>query len=439
MSACVPWYGIAPNLDSAPLPAATLSGGQTSLSYNYSEEPDRVFQQMANNIGILNSKRFVEGRRLFHTSFNDGRHSEHSDTNPVFSAHIGQLGPRYNEVSCIGCHQLNGRTQAAAVGTPFAGSVLTGATIANGRRTPDPTYGLNVLQKTSTAGAPDYSVKVQSYTTTVRTLADGEKVELQKPAYAFSGPTPALYSARQAPQVIGVGLLEALTEASIVALSDPNDANGDGIRGIPNLVTDAETGQARVGRFGWKAGKASVRHQAAEALVEDMGVVSPVYPSRGCQKAAADCRSNPQGTGVNETELQRITQYLELLAVPAQRSLRSAFPAGVRVSPEHEVNEAQVARGATLFAQANCTGCHTASLKTGKTHPFAELRDQTIHPYTNLLLHDMGAGLADNVVEGKALGSMWRTAPLWGDRLAAVRPGRRDQRALPARRPRAAR
>jgi len=409
-----PWYGIAPNLDSAALPPETLSGGQTSLSYNYSEEPMRVFQQMANNIGIQNTKRFVEGRRLFHTSFIDGRHSEHPESNPVFSAHAGQLGPRYNQVSCIACHALNGRTAAPAAGTVFAGTVLTGTAGADGRRVPDATYGLNVLQKAAAAGAADYGVSVQAYTTTVRTLADGEKVELQKPVYAFKGPVPAQYSARQAPQVIGVGLLEALPEGTVLALADPADANGDGIRGVANLVTDPETGQTRLGRFGWKAAKASVRHQAAEALVNDMGVVSPVYPSRSCQRAAADCRSNPLGTGVNEQELQRVVQYLELLAVPAQRSLRSAFPAGVRVSPEHEVNPAQVTRGAQLFAQVNCTACHVATLKTGTTHPFAELRDQTIHPYTNLLLHDMGAGLADTVAEGKAQPSMWRTAPLWG-------------------------
>jgi len=409
-----PWYGIAPNLDSAPLPPETLSGGQTSLSYNYSEEPMRVFQQMANNIGIQNTKRFVEGRRLFHTSFVDGRHSEHPESNPVFSTHAAQLGPRYNQVSCIGCHALNGRTAAPAAGAVFAGTVLTGTAGADGKRVPDPTYGLNVLQKASAGGAADYSVNVQSYTTTVRTLADGEQVALQKPVYAFKGPVPAQYSPRQAPQVIGVGLLEALPESTVLALADPGDANGDGIRGVPNLVTDPESGQARLGRFGWKAGKASLRHQAAEALVNDLGVVSPVYPSRSCQRAAADCRTNPQGTGLNDQELQRVVQYLQLLAVPAQRSLRSAFPAGVRVSPEHEVNPAQVARGAQLFAQVNCTGCHTATLKTGKTHPLAELRDQTIHPYTNLLLHDMGAGLADTVAEGKAQPSMWRTAPLWG-------------------------
>ncbi len=408
-----PWYGIAPNLDSAPLPDSTLLGGQTSLSYNYSEEPMRVFQQMANNIGIQNSKRFVEGRRLFHTSFADGKHSEHPDENPVFSAHANQLGPRFNEVSCIACHQQNGRSAAPTAGSRFTATILTGTVGSNGKRTPDGTYGLNVLQRTQ-SGGPDYSVNVKRYDTTVRTLSGGETVELQKPVYEFKGPVPAQFSARQAPQVIGMGLIEALPETTILALADPDDKNGDGVRGIANLVADPETGQTRVGRYGWKAAKASLRHQAAEALVNDMGVVSPVYPSRSCQQGSADCRTKPQGQGLNAQELERLTQYVELLAVPAQRSLRSGFPSDARVSPEHNVDPGKIERGASLFTQANCAACHTATLKTGNTHPLAELRNQTIHPYTNLLLHDMGTGLADNVAEGKAQPNMWRTAPLWG-------------------------
>ncbi|WKB55338.1 di-heme oxidoredictase family protein [Eleftheria terrae] len=409
-----PWYGVAPNLDSEPLPEAALLGGQTSVSYNYSDEPMRMFQQMANNIGIGNTKRFVEGRRLFHTSFADGRHSEHPDVNPVFSAHIGQLGPRFNQSSCIACHSGNGRTRAPALGTPLEATVLTGAAGADGERRPDPVYGFNIQQRAGSPGAPDHSVTVQRFETSVRTLPDGEKVELQKPVYAFKGPVPAQYSVRQAPQVIGMGLLEALSEDSIVALADPDDRNQDGVRGVPNFVLDPETGQTRLGRFGWKAAKASVRHQAAEALVNDMGVVSPVYPSRRCQQGAPDCRSRPEGSGVSESELQRLSQYLQLIGVPAQRSLRSGYPAGIRVSPEHDVNPQRIARGATAFAQARCTACHVAQLKTGNTHPFAELRNQVIRPYADLLLHDMGPGLADTLAEGRAQPSMWRTAPLWG-------------------------
>jgi CxxC motif-containing protein (DUF1111 family) len=412
----VPWYGVAPRLNSAPLPEAALSGGTASLSYNYSEEPMRVFQQMANNIGIVNAKRFVQGRRLFHTSFLDGKHSEHPDDNPVFTSHVNQLGPRFNQERCIACHTLNGRSLAPTIGARLDSmAVLTAAASSTGAvPVPDPTYGLNVQQRARDAGAADLSVSVQSYTTTMYTLPDGEKVELQKPNYAFKGQTPAKYSVRQAAQVVGMGLIEALDENTILALADPTDANGDGVRGVPNWVTDPENGKVHLGRYGWKAAKATLRQQVGDALLKDIGVTSPVFPSRGCQKMDADCRTPVGATGISETELERMSDYLSLLAVPAQRSLRSGFPADTRVSPEHTLDPAQIVRGSALFAQAQCVACHTPQMKTGSNHPFAELRNQTIHPYTNLLLHDMGPGLADTLAEGKATASMWRTAPLWG-------------------------
>lgn len=409
-----PWYGIAPNLDSEPLPDHALLGGEASVSYNYSEEPMRGFQQMANNIGIGNAKRFVLGRRLFHTSFADGTHSEHPGVNPVFAAHIGQIGPRFNQARCIACHTSNGRSPAVAAGVRLdAMAFVTGTTNAQGQRVPDPVYGLSIQQRPGAGGGADHGVSVQRYDTTVRTLPDGETVELRKPVYAFKGPVPQAVSARQAPQVIGLGLLEAVPEETILAMADPADRNGDGVRGIPNFVRNPETGAMQVGRFGWKASKVSLRHQSADALIGDMGVTSAVFPSHACQRGAADCRSG--GTAaVSDAELQQLSHYLALVGVPAQRSVRSGYPAGVRVSPEHDVNPATIERGRALFAQARCTACHVPELKTGNTHPFAELRGQTIRPYTDLLLHDMGAGLADGVAEGRASGNRWRTPPLWG-------------------------
>lgn len=411
-----PWYGVAPNLDSDVLPDATLLGGDASVSYNYSEEPMRGFQQMVNNIGIQNTMRFVQGRRLFHTSFADGKHSEHPNDNPIFTQHVNQLGPRFNQVQCIGCHIANGRSAAATIGARLdTMSFLTGGAATDGRRAADPNYGLTVLQRAADASASDFSVTLQRQDITVRTLPDGERVELAKPVYAFKGPAPVDFSARQAPQVIGMGLLEAVAEDTLLALADPDDRDGDGIRGTANIVRDPETGVNRVGRFGWKAGKASLRHQAAEALGNDMGVTSSVYPSRSCQRGATDCRSaDPANTSIPEVELLRLSHYLSLVGVPAQRSLRSGFPADARVSPEHDVNPTQIERGRVLFTQARCVACHVAEMKTGATHPFAELRNQTIRPYTDLLLHAMGPGLADGIVEGKAAGNMWRTPPLWG-------------------------
>ncbi|MEC5396701.1 di-heme oxidoreductase family protein [Uliginosibacterium sp. H1] len=410
-----PWYGIAPNLDSEPLPDATLLGGDTSISYNYAEEPMRVFQQPANNIGIRNVQRFVEGRRLFHTSFKDGRHSEHDRTNPVFTAHIANQGPRFNQESCIACHVNNGRSAAPDVGTPLDMMVvMTGTAMVNGRRTPHADYGLNVQHHVTGGSSNAWDVTISRFDTQTRTLPDGTQVALRKPVYAFRGPVPNLYSVRQAPQVIGAGLLEAVPETSILAMADPDDRNGDGIRGVFNLVTDPETGQPRVGRFGWKASKASVRHQAAEAMMNDMSVTSTTYPRHSCQLGASDCRSSPGSTALSELELQRLTHYLSLLGVPAQRSLRSGYPSGMRVAAEHDVDTATINRGASLFASVGCSACHVSELRTSATHPFAELRNQTIRPYTDLLLHDMGPDLADTVQEYKAAPSMWRTAPLWG-------------------------
>ncbi|MDC0714413.1 di-heme oxidoredictase family protein [Stigmatella sp. ncwal1] len=410
-----PWYGVAPTLDSVPLPASTLLGGEASVSYNYSEEPHRGFQQMVNNIGIANSKRFVEGRRLFHISFVDGKHSESPDINPVFTQHANQLGPRFNNVSCIGCHALNGRSAVPTLGGRLdTMAIETAASSSATQVTPDPTYGLNVQQRALNAGAPDYAVSVQSYVKTVRTLPDGETVELQKPVYAFKGPVPAQFSVRQAPQVMGVGLLEAVDEATLLNLADPNDQNGDGVRGVPNWATNPETGSRHLGRFGWKASKASLRQQSGDALLKDMGVTSPVYKSLNCQRGVANCNASGTATSISETEIERVASYLALLGVPAQRSLRSGFLEGIRVSPEHDVNPTQINRGSTLFAQAQCVACHTPQMKTGTTHPFAELRNQTIHPYTNLMLHDMGSGLADTLTQGQAGPSLWRTAPLWG-------------------------
>ncbi|WP_246357511.1 di-heme oxidoreductase family protein [Pyxidicoccus fallax] len=410
-----PWYGVAPVLDSVPLPASTLLGGEASVSYNYSEEPHRVFQQMANNIGIANTQRFVEGRRLFHTSFVDGKHSESPNINPVFTAHANQRGPRFNNVSCIGCHALNGRSVAPVPGSRLDTlAIEVAASSAPTGVTPDATYGLNVQQRAQDAAAPDYSVSVQAYETTVRTLPDGETVQLQKPVYAFKGPVPAQFSVRQAPQVIGGGLLEAIDEATILNLADPTDANGDGVRGVPNWVINPETGDRHLGRFGWKASKASLRQQAADALLKDLGVTSPVYKSLACQRGTPGCNATTAATSISETELQRLDAYLALLGVPAQRSLRSGYTDGIRVSPEHDVNPALIARGSALFAQVQCVSCHTPQLTTGANHPFAELRNQTIRPYTDLLLHDMGPGLADTLTQGQAGPSMWRTAPLWG-------------------------
>jgi CxxC motif-containing protein (DUF1111 family) len=412
-----PWYGVQPRLNSVPLPDDTLSGGLGSVSYNYSDNGLFMFQQPHNNIGMQNMQRFVEGRRLVHTNFTTGEHNEPG--NDRYTPAVGLQGQRFNQSACIGCHVNNGRSPAPAALNQRLDtmSVRVATTDASGQQLPHPQYGgavqMNAVSATGAAQNWGTGVRVAGFETRSVTLADGTAVELRKPKLAFEGATPDIVSLRAAQPMVGTGLLEAVPEADILGrVRSMPDA--DGVKGVANFVFDPESGAVRVGRFGWKASKATLRHQAAAALLQDMAVTSPVYRNRSCTTDPAGCASATAQKGISEADLQSISQYLALVAVPAQRSLPSGFPKGVAPMDEHRVDPARVSAGAKLFQGMRCAACHTVEMKTGPGHLFAELRNQTIKPYTDLLLHDMGAGLADKLVEGQATGNMWRTAPLWG-------------------------
>jgi len=412
-----PWYGVQPRLNSVPLPDETLSGGQGSVSYNYSDNGLFMFQQPHNNAGMQNIQRFVEGRRLVHTNFTTGDHNENG--NDRYQQAVGLQGPRFNQSACIACHVNNGRSPApVAINQRLDSmSVRVAATNAAGQQLPHPQYGTVVqMNAYSSSGVPQNwgtNVNVAGFETRTTKLADGTNVELRKPTLAFEGAVPAVYSLRAAQPMIGMGLLEAIPEADILARARTSP-DADGVVGLANYVYEPETGAVRVGRFGWKASKATLRHQTAAALLQDMAVTSPSYPNRSCTTDPAGCAAAPAQKGISENDLQLITRYLGLVAVPAQRSIASGFPKGVAPMDEHVVNPQQVSAGAKVFQAMRCSACHTVEMKTGSGHLLAELRNQTIRPYTDLLLHDMGAGLADKLVEGQALGNMWRTAPLWG-------------------------
>jgi len=294
--------------------------------------------------------------------------------------------------------------------------VLAASVDATGQQLPHPRYGAAIQMNAAANGVPQdwgNSVRVAGFETRATKLADGTAVELRKPTLAFDGPLPDAYSLRAAQPMIGTGLLEAVPEADILARvrSAPDE---DGVKGRANFVYDPENGAVRLGRFGWKAAKATLRQQAASALLLDMSVTSPVYPNRACASGPAGCAAGGAEKGISDSDLQSISRYLALIGVAAQRSLASGFPKGVAPLDELNVDPAQVSAGAKLFQGIRCAACHTVEMKTGSGHALAELRNQTIRPYSDLLLHDMGAGLADKLAEGQAGGSLWRTAPLWG-------------------------
>ena len=413
-----PWYGVQPRLLNAALPAETLQGGTGSISYDYADNATFMFQQPNTQIGMQNMQRFVEGRRWFHTNMWTGDHNEAG--NDRNTAAVKLQGPRFNQTNCFGCHINNGRSLAPQVLNQRLDTmaVRVAALGGDGKQQPHPIYGLAVqmnARSAATGAGQDWgnSVRVAGFDTKTVTLADGTVITLSKPKLAFDGPTPAIYSLRSAQPVIGMGLLEAITDADILSRVRTT-GDEDGVKGQANLVYDPETGGVRVGRYGWKASKVSLRHQTANALLLDMSVTSPVYPNRDCLAGPAKCNRNKVENGVSEDDLQLLSRYVAQLGVPAQRSLTSGFPKGVTPLPYLDVNPTKIASGAKLFASMRCTACHVADMKTGASTELAEMRNQSIKPYTDLLLHDMGSEMADSLVEGQASGTQWRTSPLWG-------------------------
>ena len=393
----VPWEGQGSNLDSFPLPPIAWAGGGTTLPYQYSNEPVERFKQTAGHLSPASGQSFMLGRRLHHTHFATGIHSEFPNDNPVYTEQVGKLGPQFYAPSCVSCHLNNGRAIPPGVDTIIANAVTKVGTASGA---PDAQLGSS-LQPFRTDGAGEGSVRISGYTATPGTYADGTAYELRKPNYRFTGPVPSNFSVRNTPPLVGLGLLEAVPESAIRALADATDTNGDGISGRVQTVIDPENGLVRLGRFGWKAGQARISQQIASALNADMGVTTAIFPQPDCGPAQSGCGS--AGAKLSRVDLDNMVRYVSLLGVAARRNL----------------GDAQALQGEALFNSAGCAACHVATLTTSAWHPFAELRNQIIHPYTDLLLHDMGLDLADNLPEGNASGAEWRTAPLWSIGLTA--------------------
>ncbi|HSC86003.1 MAG TPA: di-heme oxidoredictase family protein, partial [Polyangiaceae bacterium] len=382
-----------PGEASFPIPEEGWLGGKTTLPYQYSNEPDNHFLQMSTNLSSVNAQPFLLGRRAVHTDFLDGKHDE-DPANPVWTEQAGKLGPLYVNHACDACHTRNTRALA-----PEAGSLLDQyiVKVADADADVHALFGA-LLQPGEDLGASEGTVTLARWVE-----ADG----LRRPEYSFTPSAPARFSARAAPQLVGMGLLEAIPESAILAHVDAEDADGDGISGRARVVVDPESGALRLGRLGWKAGQAKLKHQIAAALNTDMGVMTSVFPKPDCGPAQTNCGAS--GAELADADLDHLVKYFGLLGIRARRGL----------------DDAAALRGEELFESIGCADCHTTTFTTSAHHPFGELRGQTIHPYTDLLLHDMGEGLADTLGEGSphgegdgepdgaASGSEWRTAPLW--------------------------
>ena len=403
-------------------PGEELPGGQaTTLA---SPTLSEIFSHFSANMGFAKELDFKIGNGLFRRQWVSAPSSTRS---------ANGLGPLFNARGCQSCHLKDGR------GHPPRGPAIEDrsvsmflrlsippqteeqrAELSSGRASvmPEPTYGTQ-LQELGIQGHLGEGRMIIAYEEVLVELSGGEVVKLRKPTYRIAdlayGPLhpQTMVSPRVAPQMIGLGLLEAIPEADIVARADPDDRDGDGISGRANRVWSAEQNALALGRFGWKAGQPTVMQQSAEAFSGDVGISSWIAPRPygDCMPAQALCR------GARTAEAKPIRTRRSA----GRCSISSASMRAIWLFPPAD-NRAQLRCGpaSKCFMPSAAQRATCPATLPARTSPDAHLRGQEIWPYTDLLLHDMGEGLADGRPEGLANGREWRTAPLWGIGLTEV-------------------
>ena len=325
------------------------------------------------------------------------------------------LGPLFNTNACQNCHIKDGRGHPPAAQAESAVSMLLRLSIPAqpGQEAlleqqgviAEPTYGSQLQDMAIPGHAAEGKIRLDWHYQTL-TLADGTAVELRRPQLQLSdlgyGPLhpQTQFSLRIAPPMIGLGLLEAISDTDLLAHEDAHDRDNNGISGRANRVWDIARQQSVPGRFGWKAGQPTLNQQNAHAFAGDMGLTSSLVPADDCSAAQPTCPQAPNGgqPEVSDKILASVLFYSRNLAVPMRRA----------------VDDPQVLAGKALFQQAGCAACHVPAFSTASQAAEPELANQPIRPYSDLLLQDMGDGLADNRAEFQADGREWRTPPLWG-------------------------
>jgi CxxC motif-containing protein (DUF1111 family) len=329
---------------------------------------------------------------------------------PASTAARDGLGPLFNTNACQNCHLKDGRGHLPANAEDNAVSMLVRLSVGPSAHPwqgsqPHPIYG-GQLQDFATPGVmPEAQLAIHYDYHTVE-LNGGEQIELRKPRAELKSPAYGAVgdqlktSIRIAPPVIGLGLLEAIPEAAIMAQSDPNDSNHDGISGRINQVWNQTKQATQLGRFGWKAEQPTLRQQNAAAFSGDMGLSTPIFASDDCSDAQTQCKlaANGGNPEVSEKILDRVTFYTANLAVPQRR----------------DIDNPAVLAGGKHFMALGCGDCHRPMWQTGPNPDMPWLANQTIYPFTDLLVHDMGEGLSDQRPVYTIQGNEWRTPPLWG-------------------------
>ncbi|MBB3140657.1 di-heme oxidoreductase family protein [Halomonas organivorans] len=390
--------------DAPPIQTTPDSGGDGSVA----QFDHNAYSLPLDNLSMTKRLDFSVGNSFFRNPWVEA---------PASTEARDGLGPLINTNSCQGCHIKDGRGHPPR-GDERAVSLFLRLSLPDEGADPDtlrrvgvrpvPGYGTQ-LQNAAITGMQAEARMQLTYDQRTVTLDDGTEVALRVPEYRILepayGPLPddLLTSPRVAAPMIGLGLLEAIPAAHIEAAADPEDSDGDGLSGRVNRVWDERRAETVLGRFGWKAGQPSIEQQNLHAFAGDMGLTSTLVPHTDCMPEQG-CENAPDGgtPEVSDKIADFVTFYAGSLAVPKRRHL----------------DDPAVRAGAETFNALGCAGCHTPRQQTAADAVRPALAGQTLWPYSDLLLHDMGEALADGRPEFEADGREWRTPPLWGIGLA---------------------
>jgi len=366
-----------------------LPGGETTNTLLLG---GNAFLRPAANLTPENEQDFYSGNSFFNQGWVEA---------PASTEKRDGLGPLFNARTCSGCHFRDGKAEPPEDGkAPFVGLLLRLSIPGEDGPEPDPVYGAQ-LQDQAIDDVPVEALPEILTTEIQGSYADGTSFSLLAPEYILHEPgygdfhDELMVSPRIAPHMIGLGLLEAIEDSRLMDLADPDDADGDGISGRLQLHGDAQA----IGRFGWKGEAVDVEEQSAGAFSGDMGLTSRLFEADDCTDAQTECHASMSG-GEPEVEdhiLDLVVLYSRAISVPVRRA----------------ADDPDVLRGKYVFGELGCGSCHVPSHTTGSA-ALPELEGQLIWPYTDLLLHDMGDGLADDRPVGEASGREWKTPPLWG-------------------------
>jgi CxxC motif-containing protein (DUF1111 family) len=377
-------------------PGEELAGGETTVF----ETGGMSFSLAARNLKGARRDDFFVGNAFFKRNW---------VTAPASTSGQDGLGPTFNATACAACHFMDGRGAPPQKPDDAFLGLLVRLSVPgedeHGGPVDEPSYG-GQFNHHAILGVPAEGGTHVTYVEAPGQFDDGTPYSLRVPTYTYSdlafGPMAAdvMMSPRTANAMIGLGLLEAVDETAVLAHADENDVDGDGVSGRANRVWDPKAQATRLGRFGWKANQPGIEQQVSGAFLGDIGITSPLHPTQNCPASQAVCTAAITGGDpeADQETIDQVSYYSRLLAVPARRDFKAP----------------DVLCGKKLFEDAGCASCHVAKYVTGEFADLPELAHQTIFPYSDMLLHDMGEDLADHRPDFLATGTEWRTPPLWG-------------------------